>query len=163
MDEYIREVMNRNNAKYKLQISSSLYMSRNKGGRGLRNMEMSYKCTKIKTAIKILRDNDPKMILVRKFDILRKKKKRKSIINDATQYSKNDFEAKFDINENEFTFEFKKDEKTEITNDYYVVADYLKEKQAKIFEENLTNSTWQGVLIKERLNDEQINIKECFM
>ena len=122
MDECIREVMNRNKAKYKLQINSSLYLRRDKGGRGLRNMEMNYKCTKIKTAIKVLQDNDPKMVLVRRFDMARKEKKRKSFINDAILYAKNDFDSELNINQNEFTFKFKKDENMETTSDYYVVA-----------------------------------------
>ena len=163
MDECIREVMNRNKAKYKLQINSSLYLRRDKGGRGLRNMEMNYKCTKIKTAIKVLQDNDPKMVLVRRFDIARKEKRRKSFINDAILYAKNDFDSELNINQNEFTFKFKKDENMETTSDYYVVANYLKEKQASNFEESLIRSTWQGLLIKERLSDPNINTKECFM
>ena len=163
MDECIREVMNRNKAKYKLQINSSLYLRRDKGGRGLRNMEMNYKCTKIKTAIKVLQDNDPKMVLVRRFDMARKEKKRKSFINDAILYAKNDFDSELNINQNEFTFKFKKDENMETTSDYYVVAKYLKEKQASNFEESLIRSTWQGLLIKERLSDPNINTKECFM
>ena len=162
MDECIRDVMNRNNSKYSLQINSSLYLRRNKGGRGLKNMEMNYKCTKIKTAIKILNDVDPKMVLVRKFDMLRKERLRKSVINDAIQYSKNDFDAKLSVNGNDFTFEFKKDDNSKITNEYHVVAEYLKEKIDLKFEENLKNSTWQGLLINERLHDDQINMKECF-
>ena len=44
-------------------------------------------------------------------------------MNDAMQYAKNDFGAKFEINENQFTFQLIKDEPTETTNDHNVPAD----------------------------------------
>ena len=102
--------MNKNKAKYKLQTNSSLYIARNKGGCGIRSLEMSYVCTKIKTAIKIIHDNDPKMVLVRKFDLIRMAKRRKSFIKDAIQFSKNIFNAQLNVIDHAFTFEFSRGE-----------------------------------------------------
>ena len=163
MDEIIRDSMNNSNAKYKLQMNSHLYLPRIKGGRGLRNLEMTYKCTKIKAAMKIVADTDPRMKLVKRFDILRMEKKRKSIINDAKRYSVEDFDAKFEIVGNTVKFEYKKDDEAVITSDYNIIARYLKEKVVSLNEVNIAKSTWQGLLLKERWNDAEINVKECFM
>ena len=51
MDSILRDIMNRNKAKYKLQINSILYLPRNKGGRGIKNLEMTYKQMKVKSAL----------------------------------------------------------------------------------------------------------------
>ena len=162
MDVIIREIMNNNHAKYKLQLNSLLHLPREKGGRGLRNLGSTYKCTRIKTAIKIIVDTGPRMKLVKRFDLLRLKKKRKSIVNDAIRYSEDEFDAKFEVKNDVVNFEYKKDDEMIITSDYGIVAKYLKEKQVKINEENMIKSKWQGLLLKERLDDKNINMKECF-
>ena len=46
MDQINRDVLNKVNAKYKLQANASLYILRSKGGRGLRNLGTTYKRTK---------------------------------------------------------------------------------------------------------------------
>ena len=61
MDMIIRDLMNTYHAKYKLQINSSLYLSRSMGGRGLKQFEMTYKITKIKSAVKVITETEPKM------------------------------------------------------------------------------------------------------
>ena len=39
---------------------------------------------------------------------------------------------------------------------------YLKGKQIIVNEDAINNSTWQGVLLKERWNDPDLNVKQCF-
>ncbi len=43
IDTCIRNVMNKQKAKYKLQVNCSLYLPRSKGGRGLKKIENTYK------------------------------------------------------------------------------------------------------------------------
>lgn len=164
MDESIRNVMNENKAKYQLQTNSSLYLPRGKGGRGLKSLEYTYKITKIKAAVKLIEDNDPKMKLVKEFDIVRKSKKRKSILNDAGKYSLQLFDAKFVITEEgHFTFEYKKNNTTETTSNYFTISKYLKENIIKNIEKDMLGTTWQGLLLKERMNDQQLKLNECFV
>ena len=61
MDMIIRDLMNTYHAKYKLQINSSLYLPRSMGGRGLKQFEMTYKITKIKSAVTVITDKEPKI------------------------------------------------------------------------------------------------------
>ena len=97
IDTTIRDIMNQNHAKYKLQINASLYLKRFMGDRGLKNLEVTYKKLKIKAALKIITDKEPRMKMVKTFEENRMKKKRTSIIKDAIEYTKNDFhcELKF--------------------------------------------------------------------
>ena len=72
MDMIIRDLMNTYHARYKLQINSSLYLPRSMGGRGLKQFEMTYKITKIKSAVKVITDKEPKMKLVQRCNMARK-------------------------------------------------------------------------------------------
>ena len=92
LDRLIREVMNQHNAKYSLEMNCSLYLPRKKGGRGLRNLEMIYKKTKIKAAMNLLTNPDPRIKCVKIFDKGRMAKGKSSIIKDAVRYAQEDFE-----------------------------------------------------------------------
>ena len=48
-------------------VNEGLYISRQKGGRGLKSVEVSYKETKIKAAMKLKQNDDPRMKLVNRF------------------------------------------------------------------------------------------------
>ena len=56
--------MNENRAKYKLQLNEILYLPRSKGGRGLKCLETTYKEIKIKTAMKLITETEPRMKMV---------------------------------------------------------------------------------------------------
>ena len=163
-DVIIRDIMNIQKAKYKLQINSNLYMPRIMGGRGLRQFETSYKITKIKSVIKILLDNDPKIILVKKFDLLRKQKNRSSFINDATRFAMEDFDVDFKLLDDSFSFTYtnENDDVISITNPV-VVDKVLKSKVRKTLQNDLANATWQGVIMKQRLSDKDLILQDCFM
>ena len=118
--------MNKQSAKYKLQVNSSLYLPRSKGGRGLKQVEYTYKATRIKAAMKILTDKDPEMMLVKKFDKSRMQKGRSSIIKDAIAYSCDDFHAEFELLESDFVFKYDTAENQESTSDVKQVSTYLK-------------------------------------
>ena len=51
MDSIIRDIMYKVNGKYSLQSNTSLYLPINKGGRGLKNLEVTYKKIKMKAGV----------------------------------------------------------------------------------------------------------------
>ena len=102
MDLSIREILNRVSAKYSLQLNNSLYLPRSEGGRGLRNIETTYKKIRIKAAINLMSGNDPRMSCVKDFEMKRTEKGRSSVIKDAIKYAKEDFEMKLELGKNEF-------------------------------------------------------------
>ena len=53
LDREARYIVVENGGKHPSGSTAILYMSREKGGRGLRSMEVEYKVTKIKAAVKL--------------------------------------------------------------------------------------------------------------
>ena len=74
-------------------IQRYIYLPRHLGGRGIGNIENTYKQTKIKAAINLLQENVVRMKQVRIFDESRVRKGRSSIIKDATDYANYDFDT----------------------------------------------------------------------
>ena len=80
MDTIIRKSLNSYSAKYSLQLNSILYIPRSIGGRGLKNLESTYKQVKVKTAVNLIETTDPCMKVVAEVDRVRKSKGQSSII-----------------------------------------------------------------------------------
>ena len=87
MDTTIRNVMNTLGAKHTLQMNAINYLPRHKGGRGLRSLEETYKTTKIKLAVKIVKDDDPRMRIVENYHINTSESDSYSIFKDAIRYA----------------------------------------------------------------------------
>ena len=127
LDKIIREVMNQYHAKYSLQMNATLYLPRQKGGRGLRNLEMVYKKTKIKTMMNLFESTDPRIKCVKRFHMERMNKGKSSIINDAVKFAKEDFHVDFTPLDDSFTFTYTNENDDDIpTTDIVVVDKVLK-------------------------------------
>ena len=150
MDIIIRDIMNKHNAKYSLQLNASLYLPRNKGGRGLKNFESMYKKCRIKAAINLLTTNDPRIICVKEMDRYRMEKGNSSIISEAIRYAKNDFNLKFERMENSFIISGNEIEETSKILD---VKKILKKQEVRSAMEEINSSTWQGLILKSRFDD----------
>ena len=105
LDTSIRKIMNDTRSKYSLQINESIYLPRNKGGRGLKNFESIYKKNRITTGIKVLTAKDPGIICVKAFDKIRMNVNKSSIIKDAIKYAK-DFNTEFEPLEDSFLLHY---------------------------------------------------------
>ena len=162
IDKLIREIMNEVRAKYKLQANASLYLPRCKGGRGIKNLESTYKKTKVVAATKLMTTVDRRMDLVRKFEIKRMERVRSSILTDAIRYASEDFGVTFEPLENDFVVHYEKDGKKESTSKKDVVKEVLKKNATKQLNDQLTSATWQGVIFKTRNDDIDINMNQCF-
>ena len=66
------------------------------------------------------------------------------------------------MDDGEYTFEYEKDNKIETTVEYNKISNQLKQKKYEIVVKSMMESTWQGLLLKERLNDIHLNLNECF-
>ena len=73
-------------AKHTNTVNEWLYLSRQKGGRGLKSIETSYKETKIKTAMKLKQNNDARMKLVNRFFQIHLQTCSYSIFKEAGKY-----------------------------------------------------------------------------
>ena len=162
LDVIVRNAMNVNNAKYKLQMNASLYLSRTRGGRGLKSFETTYKEIKVKAATRLLCETDDRMVNVKCFDINRKNKNRSSIIKDGIDYALNDFNMALSITHNSFEVKYTINEEEKTTNDKVEVGKVLKMFNTKKVESELMSSTWQGNIFRIRCKDELIIKDTCY-
>ena len=153
LDKIVREVMNQVHAKYSLQMNASLYLPRRKGGRGLKNLEMIYKKTKIKAAMNLLTTSDPRITCVKDFDMDRMNKGKSSTIKDAIKYAKEDFALTFLTVPGNFEVKYTKSGEDMTTSDVKVVKELLNERESTNVINEIQKSTWQGLLLKSRYND----------
>ena len=84
-DRSIRKVMNVCGAKHTNTVNEGLYLSRQKGGRGLKSVENSYKDIKIKASLKLKLNNDPHMRLVNRFHQIHKETNSYSLFKEAAK------------------------------------------------------------------------------
>ena len=66
--------------------STLLYLPRVLGGRGLKSVGKEYKQTKIKAVVRLYRNEDPAMEVVRQFDERSEEKGRRSMVKDAKKH-----------------------------------------------------------------------------
>ena len=162
IDQLIRDILNNVKAKYKLQSNASLYIPRGKGGRGLRNLEITYKRTKIAAAMNLLTRADPRIQLVREFERIRMEKGKSSILADAVKYAKEDFSVTFEPLEDNFVVHYQKDGETVSTSKKETVKTILKNNATEKLIKELAAATWQGVNFKTRMDDTEVDLNQCF-
>ena len=163
MDQIVRDVLNNVHAKYSLQINASLYLPRNKGGRGLRKFETTYKKIRMKTAMNLLTSRDPRMACVRKFEKKRMQGSRSSVIKDAMKYAEEDFDMRLEPLENDFVMHYQTDEGSANTSQKQKVSTILKYNDTQQLLKEVCSATWQGVIINNRFNDPYLIREKCFM
>ncbi len=162
IDLIIRNILNERKAKYKLQKNESLYLPRIMGGRGLKNLESTYKRTKVAAAMNLLTNVDPRLRIVCKFEKLRKERGRSSILTDAIRYAKEDFIIDFEPLEHDFVVHYEKDGQKVSTSKKEIVKSTMKKNLTKRMHDELLSATWQGRILKSRTEDTEISFKECF-
>ena len=155
-DTIIRNIMNKEKAKYSLQMNASLYLPRNKGGRGLRNFESLYKKIKIKSVMNILCTTDPRVRCVKEFDCLRMNKGKGSMVNDAIRYAEEDFNISFKSSEDGFEVKMINGNEDNTVTKIPAVKQMLKNEEMKNLVKEVESSKWQGVILKSRYNDSTI-------
>ena len=162
IDTSIREILNQVKAKYMLQANSSLYIPRNKGGRGLKKLETIYKKTKVIGAINLLTSNDPRMECVKIFEKKRVEKGRSSIITDAVRYAEDYFDIIFEPLDNNYLVHYQKNGENVTASNKQVVKKLLTTNVTNKLIKELCSSKWQGVILNTRHNDPDIKSNECF-
>ena len=87
LDREARKIVVENGGKHPSVSTAILYMPREKGGRGLLSIEEEYKVTKIKTAVKLYRNGDPAMAMVREFEEKAKEIGLSSLVKEEARYA----------------------------------------------------------------------------
>ena len=160
-DTTMRNVMNTAAAKHTDLMNSILYLPRGKGGRGMRSLERSYKEIKIKTALKIYKNNDKRMKIVREFHKINVEKSSYSIIKESMKYAVN-CDINLTVTGDQCTIKFvdtKGD--TQETDKMNILTQEIARKRNHQYQLEICNSSWQGVNYANRQNDKNI-IKDYF-
>ena len=154
MDLIIRDTMNVLGAKHTNQMNCINYLPREKGGRGLRSLEATYKATKVKLAIKIHQETDHRIEIVRDFHKVNIETSSFSIFKDASRFA-SEIGISLSITGNEV--EIKDNTNNEsIKENLSTVARSIKQKQLSLYHTEVMSSTWQGVNLVQRINDEGV-------
>ena len=68
IDREARKIVVESGGRHPCNSNALLYLPRNRGGQGLRSVEMEYKATKIKGAVRLHGNQDPALRMVRGFE-----------------------------------------------------------------------------------------------
>ena len=143
------------------QMSCMLYFPRTKGGRGLKSVEQVHKETKIKTALHMHRSTDPAVKAAAKADLIRMQKGRRSITRDANTFA-NEISVEISTNQDEeWEIKFESQDKSTHLARGLTVKNVLTRVRTEAAEHSIETQKWQGKLINNRLNDENIGL-QCF-
>ena len=154
MDTMIRKGMNTNGAKHTNLTNCINYLRREQGGRGLRSLEETYKSTKMKLAIKLADGTDPRMKIVRKFHELSEQTNSFSIYKDASRYA-NEIGLTINFTEDKVSV-LDTEKREEVATNYVSFSRVCKSKLNCLNYNELISTSWQGVNMVHRIQDENI-------
>ena len=157
VDRDARKIITEGGGKHPCGTTSLLYLPRDKGGRGLRSVETEYKETKVKAAVKLYRNRDPAMKMVREFEEQAESKGYQSMTKEAGKYAE-EYGLQLQLNHPDPVC---------VTEEGEVVpGDKLKTRLRKLRESRteggVEEQKWQGKLITARKEDGDLNTEQCF-
>ncbi|XP_068704491.1 uncharacterized protein [Montipora foliosa] len=157
LDKEARKVIVENGGKHPLGSTSLSYLPKVLGGRGLKSVEREYKQTKIKAVVRLYRNEDPAMEVVRQFEERSEEKGRRSLVKDAKKYA-SEFGLKLSlVHPQPLITCLMKDEEVPVKT----IGVWLKTAAAERDVEELKAEGWQGRLLSERWEDQEVG-EECF-
>jgi len=87
IDREDRKIIVENEGRHPCGSNALLYLPRNKGGRGLCLVEMEYKATKVKGAVRLYCNEDLAMKMVREFEERAEEMGRRSMVKEAFRFA----------------------------------------------------------------------------
>ena len=145
-----------NGARHPLASTDQLYIPRSSGGRGLKSVESEYKLIKIKAAVKLCANTDPTLKLVREFEERAAEKGRRSMLKDASGFAR---ELGIEL-ELEHPEPVGRTEKRELI-DKKKIGVFAKKALYTKRRQGIEEQSWQGKLVANRWQDEQLD-RSCF-
>ena len=160
IDREARKIIVKSGGKHPCGSTSILYLPREKGGRILRSVEQEYQVTKVKAAVKLYKNDDQTMKMVRNFEERAEELGHQSLVEDA---GKGKFAEKFCIQ-----LKFKGPEPTCLSAQS---GDVIPAKMLKVelraglvikLQKEVHSQKWQGKFLTTREEDEDLNFEGCF-
>ena len=152
IDRETRKIMVENGARHPLASTDQLYIPRSSGGRGLKSVESEYKLIKIKAAVKLCANIDPKLKLVGEFEERVVEKGRRSMLKDASGFAR---ELGIEL-ELEHPEPVGRTENGELI-DKKKIGVFAKKALYNKRRQGIEEESWQGKLVANRWQDEQLD------
>lgn len=158
LDRNTRKIIADNKGKHHFESNHLLYLSPQKGGSGLLELEKLYKTTKIKTAHYITTNKDPRIQLVRSFQDFKQTKGLRSIIKDAITYAEQ-LGLNIEFNQQQRMTVINNGEKiTEFTNcQPKNIKKELKAALERKYQDETINQPWLGNFVTQCWKDEDLS------
>ena len=156
IDRETRKIMVENGARHPLASTDQLYIPRSSGGGGLKSVESKYKLIKIKAAVKLCANTDPTLKLVREFEEGAVEKGRRSMLKDASGFAR---ELGIEL-ELEHPEPVGRTESGELI-DKKKIGVFAKKALNTKRRQGIEEQSWQGKLVANRWQDEQLD-RSCF-
>ena len=161
IDLKIKRLLTERGARHPQHLNTLLYAARSLGGRGLKQISTTYKETKIKAALRLETSNDPKLQAVRQFQVIKEKKGRRSILKDAKKYAV-DMELQLEMGDYPMLSLRSVKDRTYTATDVKGAKNVLSRGRMVQVKKDIKQSTWQGNIIAHRMEDENVELPECF-
>ena len=136
--------------KHPLASTALCDLSREQGGRGLRSVEEEYKAINIKGALKLYKNTDPTMELVRRFEERSGALGHTSLIKEAIKFSR-DLGLELSLT---YPTPVCCTEEGEVVKESKI-KQKLRSAQQKKLKDQVSGQAWQGKLIASRWEEEQ--------
>lgn len=156
----IKCLLTKKGARYLQHLNTLLYASRLVGGLGLNELTNIYK-TKIKSALRITTSKYPKLQAVAQFQQAEEVKDRRSMLEDTKKCAV-DMRMILELaNDPRLSFETTEG-RIYIASDLNVAKKLLAKRPSDKTKLEVKESIWQGNIVSNRLDDETVELSECF-
>ena len=137
--------------------TSMLYLSRGKGGTGLRSIETEYKETKVKAAVNLYQNRDPTLKMVQDFKERAESVGHQALTKEAASYAK----------EYGLQLQFEHPDPVCVTEEGEVipgkkVKNLLKRHRESRVREEVREQRWRGKMVTERERNKELSAERCF-
>ncbi|PFX17569.1 hypothetical protein AWC38_SpisGene18108 [Stylophora pistillata] len=157
LEQMARKVISNSGGKHPLGSNFLLYLPRALGGRGLKSVKTECKQIKIKSAIRLYRDNEPTMSLVRAFEKYATTQGHQSLLKESAKFSE-EFGVALELSFPE--------PKCRDRDGQEVPSDKLKRllKRAVTAErqEKIQDESCQGKFLSAKWEDDKLNQRRCW-
>ncbi|XP_068675406.1 uncharacterized protein [Montipora capricornis] len=161
LDRETRKVIQEHGGMHNSGSSKLLYLPTYQRGQGLIEIETIYKITKIKVSNYLMRSEDPRLQLVRRFEEMKVAKGLKSVLKDAANYAKGlGITITFDkaktvlTNEDQKTIEVQQSSPKHISN-------FLTQAKNSIYMKETSEQKWLGAFTTAQSEDKEMATDVC--
>ena len=161
LDRETRKVIQEHGGMHNSGSSKLLYLPTYQRGQGLIEIETIYKITKIKVSNYLMRSEDPRLQLVRRFEEMKVAKGLKSVLKDAANYAKGlGITITFDKAKTVLTNEDQKTTEVQQASPKHI-SNFLTQAKNSIYMKETSEQKWLGAFTTAQSEDKEMATDVC--